>query len=884
MKIAVLLLLLWSMGFPWVAPVSAASLIDDVLANAPQLNPNFTLYPASSLLDNSALLDAPAGKHGFVQQKNGRFVFEDGRRARFYGVNLAKETVFVDKATIEHLASLFARTGINLVRIHHIDDTTGILHPDKRGEFHAGRLDLLDYWIAQLKLRGIYLCLDLNDYRTFRHAEGARFGEELGRGAKPYAVFDQRLIELQQQYARQLLLEHVNPYTGLAYAHDPAIALLEIYDENGLFIRRKDWQTLREPYKSELQLQWNAWLRYRYGSTDVLRLAWTNERMRESALMPGENLENASVRLPIMLLDRTLSFSGASPLRASQRVSDGALFAYDTQLNYLQMMRDFLRNLGVKIPITAVGAQDVMPDLMATAEVMDYIGINYYWDHPAFQPGNEWKMPYYFYMSDPFIDNPAYTFPVIVSSSRMHNLPLVVREINYCYPNPHRGIGVIESASYGAMLDVDALITFTYDAGATRNNIGYFDIHLDPLRWGLTAQAARIFHKGKVQPAKQSIGIAYSEVDAFTWALYNSPLHQLAYVTRVENYTNSDKAHPFGLLVSSGRSSGGKFRGAKQLIFANRLHADRHFRTYANGPEVAHGYQLKAGHYGDFPFDFRDIGFARGRISTETSAPSFLADDLTTKGLEPIATKGALAFGFRDRKKQMIGFRQLREELAVRVALDALHLWNKAPALRSELDNGRWKSDTGQIIRDTRQRMLRVETPTLQALAGRFAGSTRTRDCVITTATELGTLQVESLDDKSLAQSAVLHVQMTSKANNSSLSIIPATDGPKPNKLLSLGVMPIVTGGRTAISPTRLEVGGKLLLELFLQDGNWEYLQEGNRALLFVDTGEITVRLPRAPVQVRAHYSREVVDVPVTGAVFTTPGGGALYTEIIWGR
>jgi hypothetical protein len=257
-------------------PLLAANDFTSILKRSPTLDPNASPYPDSSLVDRSLTLDAPAGKHGFLKSKDGHFYFSDGTRARFFGINLAKDTVFIGKSEIDRLVALFASSGINLVRIHHIDDVTGILDPAHPGSFVKDKLDLVDYWIAKLKERGIYVCLDLNDYRTFYKSEGVDNGELLGRGAKPYAVIDQRLIELQQIYAKKMLVEHVNPYTHLSYASDPAVALLEIYDENGLFIRRDDWTKLQQPYKTDLQQQWNAWLRYRYGSTAVLKAAWTN--------------------------------------------------------------------------------------------------------------------------------------------------------------------------------------------------------------------------------------------------------------------------------------------------------------------------------------------------------------------------------------------------------------------------------------------------------------------------------------------------------------------------------------------------------------------------------------------------------------------------------
>ena len=38
------------------------------------------------ILNYSHLLDAPAGKHGFVETKQGHLYFEDGLRARFFGI------------------------------------------------------------------------------------------------------------------------------------------------------------------------------------------------------------------------------------------------------------------------------------------------------------------------------------------------------------------------------------------------------------------------------------------------------------------------------------------------------------------------------------------------------------------------------------------------------------------------------------------------------------------------------------------------------------------------------------------------------------------------------------------------------------------------------
>jgi hypothetical protein len=858
--------------------------IPAILQRAPVLNPNFSPYPDASLIDRSATLSAPAGRDGYVTVRDGHFFFASGKRARFFGVNLAKDTVFIEKAQIDRLVELFARAGLNLVRIHHIDDTQGILDPDSSKFFRAERLDLVDYWIARCKARGIYTCLDLNDYRTFRASDGVTNGEALGRGAKPYAVFDPRLIELQQEYARKLLVEHVNPYTQLAYAQDPAIAFLELYDENGLFIRRGDWLKLLSPYKETFHLEWNVWLRLRYGTTEALRAAWTDRR-GVGALGASESLEEASIQLPRLDLGKDLTVLSPNPLFAPARVSDGVRFAYDMQTRYLQVMRDALREMGVKIPITAVGDQEILPDLMATAANTDYIGINFYWDHPMWEPGKEWALPAYFSLSNPLTTNQQYSFPAACALARMHGRPLVVRELGYCFPNTYRGVGMLEAAAYGGLLDLDALILFTYDAHPRARMIGYFDIHLDPLRWGIISQAARLFLSGEVAAARTQVGIGYSDVDAFTWHQYQSPLSFLAFVTRVANYTDPATPHPFNLLVSSGRSCGSQWTGDRLLLFANSRHTDIHFQNACDGLDVLHGYSLLTATGGPFDFLFNGFGYDAGVTKSVQAWPPFVAEDIRQKGLRPVATSAQYALGFLDPVRQIVGFRNLRPELAVRMALDALHEWQRAPVSHADIDRNCWRADTGQLERDTANGLLRIDTPTLQVIAGRFspapAKALRTSVLSLATTTPIGTLVAESHDGAPLATGRAVSVKMTSRARNDQVKLTTTADGPKPHRMASLGTPPIRTDGEPSTTPTRVEIGGNLLIELNLTNGTWEYVRIDKHALLYLDSGDITITLPVTPRLIRWHTYGDTMELIPTSPTFTVPSG-VRYTEILF--
>ncbi len=122
---------------------------------------------AGSALDASGLLDAPAGKHGFVAVKGGRLAFEDGTRARFFGVQLLPPVAFSESDRADALADRLARSGVNLVRLGDLDSAYGparSLFDDTREdtrEFDPVSLARLDHLIAALKKRGIYVALEL---------------------------------------------------------------------------------------------------------------------------------------------------------------------------------------------------------------------------------------------------------------------------------------------------------------------------------------------------------------------------------------------------------------------------------------------------------------------------------------------------------------------------------------------------------------------------------------------------------------------------------------------------------------------------------------------------------------------------------------------------
>ncbi len=242
-----------------------------------------------SIVDMSRLNAKPSGSQGWVVVLDGHFALSNtGQRIRFLGTNTVAWHCFPEKSDAEKVARRMSKFGINVVRLHHMDNVWDIQTGSsiwKRNEQHALvidpiQLDKLDYFIAQLKKQGIYLNLNLKVSKKVSQSDGfpASVSQIKTAYQKGVDKFDQAMIDHQKAFARELIT-HENPYTGLTYANDPAIAFVEINNENGLLGGMgggtgNALKQLPQPYHEQLRSRWNIWLKSKYKEDQSLRDAW----------------------------------------------------------------------------------------------------------------------------------------------------------------------------------------------------------------------------------------------------------------------------------------------------------------------------------------------------------------------------------------------------------------------------------------------------------------------------------------------------------------------------------------------------------------------------------------------------------------------------------
>ncbi len=235
--------------------------------------------PDGGVVDLSHLNAEPITGPGFVAVSDGHFVDASGHRLRLFGTNVTGDSCFPDEDVAPRLARRLRQYGFNCLRLHFMDYSWGGTSRDSlwddpaAGKLSDRNLAKLDRLIAECAANGIYLNLNLHVGREYpgqpkvAGSRTFRFSKNLDRWHEPF-------IRHMEQFCRDLL-NHVNPHTGRRYADEPAIACVEINNENTMI--RDDLSDLRrlpEPFLGALEQQWTTWLRQRYGTTAALRRAW----------------------------------------------------------------------------------------------------------------------------------------------------------------------------------------------------------------------------------------------------------------------------------------------------------------------------------------------------------------------------------------------------------------------------------------------------------------------------------------------------------------------------------------------------------------------------------------------------------------------------------
>jgi hypothetical protein len=305
-------------------------------------------FDPASVIDMSRFIPKPAGQFGFLKADGKDLRFEKAKKPiKLWGCGANLESGKYSHEQLTQRAKYLRKFGINVVRQHPLFDEVST-----NGKIDAKKLDQYDWWFAELKKNGIYT--DWSVFYSFTITPDASYDAALynelegGPALKnTYGVITAapKLWEIRNKVL-ETLLTHKNPYTGLRYVDDPALAVVEMQNEDSIFF----WNPLNvladaEPKKWPLHArqlrQWfAAWVKNKYKTDAALSAAWTT-------LKAGDSINAAELRL---MTPWELAGAGPQGLFSGnkKRAGDCIEFLADLQRQEFENCELVIRGAGFK--------------------------------------------------------------------------------------------------------------------------------------------------------------------------------------------------------------------------------------------------------------------------------------------------------------------------------------------------------------------------------------------------------------------------------------------------------------------------------------------------------------------------------------------------------
>jgi len=391
-----------------------------------------------SALDLSALNHTPAGKYGrLIITPAGDFAFERnpapfrlmGMSGRLppevWGPNVPEEKF---QKLVGPLAEAAANQGYNLFRMNGFDEW--IMRGAKKDlEPNPRMLDRFDRILAELKKHGIYLQLSLFTFGLYSAPpEYARVFKE--RDMHKLMMYLGRKEERERfRRSAELILNHINPYTGMAWKDDPAVAVVEFYNEQDLGFSRMENVLKNYPEASRLFYRhWRNYLNKRYQK--LPRNKWPE-------ILQRTGIEQAPVPNP---------YSRNIP----ELLGDFGEFYRQCVMECNRFYIETMKRIGYR-GVVVCNARPTFAGGRAQWETLPAVDQHAYYVHPS-----NWVAPGSFVGQASSITGRAGTLRYL-AGCRLLGRPFLVGEYNHCFWNPYQYEQPLCMAAYAAFQNFNAL-------------------------------------------------------------------------------------------------------------------------------------------------------------------------------------------------------------------------------------------------------------------------------------------------------------------------------------------------------------------------------------------------------------------------------------------
>lgn len=467
-----------------------------------------------SAIDLRHLNEAFAGEHGHIIAKGDHLVRSaDGKEIRFWAVNGPPDDL--DAAGLANCARMLAKHGVNLVRMH------GSVFSEKTGKLDTAKVTRIRTAVDAMKKEGIYSHLSIYFPLWLKPANGSGWREGYD-GNKP--VFGLIYFEKEFQQLYRSWLEAVltsKNAQGVKLVDDPAVAGFELVNEDSLFFWTFSYDNIPTPQMAKLEKLFGTWAAKKHGSIDSALRKWKTSHERDNSgagrlgFRPLWSMQN----------DKTL------------RDQETARFLLETQQQFYQNHKDFLRKQGFKGLVVASNWHTANEEIFGPLEKLSYLSGDVIDHHGYFsvQHSGEhagWSIR----EGHTYSDRSALSFEGQKQASKRvfshpsvdittNNKPSMISETTWNRPNRYRGEAPLFYAAYGALQGTDAIVHFALDGSEWTPKPNFFVqpwTLMAPTQMGQFPATAMIFRKQLVSQGKMMATSNLALNDAF--ALKGSPL------------------------------------------------------------------------------------------------------------------------------------------------------------------------------------------------------------------------------------------------------------------------------------------------------------------------------------------------------------------------
>ncbi|MEA5512289.1 hypothetical protein VB715_21180 [Crocosphaera sp. UHCC 0190] len=460
-------------------------------------------YDKNALLDLRYLNEKIAGESGFIRLSSDEkdFVKGDGKSIRFWAVNSDVWRKGYD--ALQDNAKFLAKRGVNMVRWHGQSVGKNKNLPLQEIDKNA-RQQLWEY-VAAMKKEGIYLTIS----PYYPNALKPQKNWTIPRDSKTFHALLFFDPELQKAYKNWLknLLEPVNPYTGIALKDDPAIAIIQLQNEDSLLFWTFDQLKGRD--LEILKHQFSDWLIKKYGSLEKASEAWGGVSIKE------DNFDKKLVGFyKLWELTKEQKFWS----RKTKRMDDQTEFLTEKMYDFNTEIKRFLREeIGAKQLINAGNWKTADPVKLNDLERYSYtatevIGVNRYYNGGEHQGKfSGWAIV----NGDKFTNRSVlfdpYSFPL--NLKQVANHPMIISESSWVPPLGYQSEGPFLVSIFQSLTGVDGFYWFSMkepqwrqpsSANGYKPSLGKWVINTPELLGNFPA-AALMYRQGYIKQGKPVI-------------------------------------------------------------------------------------------------------------------------------------------------------------------------------------------------------------------------------------------------------------------------------------------------------------------------------------------------------------------------------------------